>query len=502
MGNTFLLLLKILKYIIINYLEFTKLFKQLYFSSVHYYTKGCIFLERENFSSRISFILISAGCAIGLGNVWRFPYITGLYGGASFVLIYLCFLLMLGLPIMVAEFSVGRASVRSVAKSFDVLEPKGTKWHLYKYGAIAGNVVLMMFYTTVSGWMLYYFYKVAVGGFVGLDSKAIGQVFGNLLSDPVTMTGNMIIIVLMCFGVCFLGVKAGVERITKNMMVCLLLLMLVLAANSVILPNSAAGLKYYLYPDFSKVVEHGVREVVFAAMGQAFFTLSLGIGALAIFGSYIGKEQSLTGEAIWIMALDTFVAIISGLIIFPACFSFGIHPDSGPNLLFVTLPNVFEAMSGGRIWGSLFFLFMLFAAMSTVIAVFENITSCITDLTELPRKKVILYLIPVIILLSLPCILGFNNWSHIQPLGQGSCILDLEDFLVSNNLLPLGSLVYLAFCTSRYGWGWDNFIREADTGNGVRFPKWIRFYATYILPLIVLYIFFNGYWALFTKLFN
>lgn len=285
-------------------------------------------------------------------------------------------------------------------------------------------------------------------------------------------------------------------------MVCLLLLMLVLAANSVMLPNSAAGLKYYLYPDFSKVVEHGVREVVFAAMGQAFFTLSLGIGALAIFGSYIGKEQSLTGEAIWIMALDTFVAIISGLIIFPACFSFGIHPDSGPNLLFVTLPNVFEAMSGGRIWGSLFFLFMLFAAMSTVIAVFENITSCIADLTELPRKKVILYLIPVIILLSLPCILGFNNWSHIQPLGQGSCILDLEDFLVSNNLLPLGSLVYLAFCTSRYGWGWDNFIREADTGNGVRFPKWIRFYATYILPLIVLYIFFNGYWALFTKLFN
>ena len=456
-------------------------------------------MERESFSSRLGFILISAGCAIGLGNVWRFPFITGQYGGASFVLIYLCFLLLLGLPIMVAEFAVGRASVRSAAKSFDILEPKGTKWHLYKYGAIAGNVILMMFYTTVSGWMLYYFYKMAVGGFVGLDAKGVGAVFGALLSDPVTMAGNMVAIVLVCFGVCYLGVKAGVERITKNMMACLLVLMLVLAVNSIMLPNSGAGLKYYLYPDFNKVVEHGVREVVFAAMGQSFFTLSLGIGALAIFGSYIGKEQRLTGEAMYIMALDTFVAIVSGLIIFPACFSFGIQPDSGPNLLFITLPNVFNAMSGGRIWGTLFFLFMLFAAMSTVIAVFENITSCISDLTGWERKKTIRFGIVAIIILSLPCVLGFNLWSSIQPLGKGSCILDLEDFLVSNNLLPLGSLVYLAFCTSRYGWGWDKFIAEADTGKGVAFPKWIRFYATYILPLIVLYIFFNGYYALFFK---
>lgn len=456
-------------------------------------------MERESFSSRLGFILISAGCAIGLGNVWRFPFITGQYGGASFVLIYLCFLLLLGLPIMVAEFAVGRASVRSAAKSFDVLEPKGTKWHLYKYGAIAGNVILMMFYTTVSGWMLYYFYKMAVGGFVGLDAKGVGAVFGALLSDPITMAGNMVAIVLVCFGVCYLGVKAGVERITKNMMACLLVLMLVLAVNSIMLPNSGAGLKYYLYPDFNKVVEHGVREVVFAAMGQSFFTLSLGIGALAIFGSYIGKEQRLTGEAMYIMALDTFVAIVSGLIIFPACFSFGIQPDSGPNLLFITLPNVFNAMSGGRIWGTLFFLFMLFAAMSTVIAVFENITSCISDLTSWERKKTIRFCIVGIIVLSLPCVLGFNLWSNIQPLGKGSCILDLEDFLVSNNLLPLGSLVYLAFCTSRYGWGWDKFIAEADTGKGVAFPKWIRFYATYILPLIVLYIFCNGYYALFFK---
>lgn len=456
-------------------------------------------LERESFSSRLGFILISAGCAIGLGNVWRFPYITGLYGGASFVLIYLCFLLLLGLPIMVAEFAVGRASVRSAAKSFDVLEPKGTKWHLYKYGAIAGNVILMMFYTTVSGWMLYYFYKMAVGDFVGLDAEGVTNIFVSLLSDPVTMAGNMILIVLSCFGICYLGVKAGVERITKSMMACLLVLMLVLAANSIMLPNSGEGLKYYLYPDFSKVVEHGVSEVIFAAMGQAFFTLSLGIGALAIFGSYIGKEQRLTGEAMYIMALDTFVAITSGLIIFPACFSFGINPGSGPNLLFITLPNVFNEMVGGRFWGALFFLFMLFAAMSTVIAVFENITSCITDLTGWERKKTIRLNIILIILLSMPCVLGFNLWSDFQPLGKGTCVLDLEDFLVSNNLLPLGSLVYLAFCTSRYGWGWDNFIKEADTGKGVAFPKWIRFYATYILPFIVLVIFFNGYYALFSK---
>ena len=458
-----------------------------------------MYMERESFSSRIGFILISAGCAIGLGNVWRFPFITGQYGGASFVLIYLCFLLLLGLPIMVAEFAVGRASVRSAAKSFDVLEPKGTKWHLYKYGAIAGNIILMMFYTTVSGWMLYFLYKMAVGDLTGLDAQGINGVFGGLLQEPLTMAGNMAIIIMICFGVCYLGVKNGVERITKAMMACLLVLMIVLAINSIMLPGSAEGLRYYLYPDFSKIAEHGVREVIFAAMGQAFFTLSIGMGSLSIFGSYIGKEQKLTNEALWIMFLDTFVAIVAGLIIFPACFSFGIQPNAGPNLLFITLPNVFNAMSGGRIWGTLFFLFMLFAAMSTVIAVFENITSCICDLTGWERKKTIRYGIVAIILLSLPCVFGFNIWSNFQPLGKGTCVLDLEDFLVSNNLLPLGSLIYLGFCTSRYGWGWDNFIAEADTGKGVGFPKWIRFYATYILPLIVLYIFLNGYYALFFK---
>ncbi len=454
-----------------------------------------LILERETFSSRLGFILISAGCAIGLGNVWRFPYITGLYGGASFVLMYLIFLLILGLPIMVAEFAVGRGSQRSAAKSFDVLEPKGTKWHLYKYGAIAGNVLLMMFYTTVSGWMLYYLYKMAIGGFVGLDANGVGAIFGGLLSDPVTMTINMVIIVLLGFGVCYMGVQKGVERITKNMMACLLVLIIILAANSVMLPNSAEGLKYYLLPDFSKITE----EAVVAAMGQAFFTLSLGIGCMAIFGSYIGKEKRLTGEVMYIMALDTFVAITSGLIIFPACLSFGVNPGGGPGLLFVTLPNVFNVMPGGQFWGSLFFLFMLFAALSTVIAVFENITTCMQELTGWTRKQTIRYGIVAIIILSMPCVLGFNVWSDFQPLGKGTCVLDLEDFFVSNNLLPFGSLIYLSFCTSRYGWGWDNFIKESDTGSGVKFPQWIRAYVTYVLPLIVLYIFAMGYKAIFFK---
>ncbi len=441
--------------------------------------------------------MVSAGCAIGLGNVWRFPYITGMYGGASFVLIYLVFLAILGLPIMVAEFAVGRASVRSAAMSFDVLEPAGTKWHLYKYGAIAGNLLLMMFYTTISGWMLYYIYLMVSGRFEGLDAAGVGQVFGALLADPVTMAGYMALTVALCGGVCYLGVQAGVERITKLMMTCLLALMVVLAVNSVLLPGSEAGLSYYLMPDFGKIEEYGLREVIFAAMGQAFFTLSLGIGALAVFGSYIGKAKRLTGEAIWVIVLDTFVAIMAGLIIFPACFAYGVSPSSGPNLLFVTLPNVFNHMALGRLWGTLFFLFMAFASMSTIIAVFENLIVCFFELLHVDRHKIIRAGIPVMILLSLPCVLGFNVWSGFTPFGPGTGVLDLEDFFVSYNLLPLGSLVYLAFCTSRYGWGWKNFLREADTGRGVAFPQWIRCYVTYILPLIVLVIFFNGYYALF-----
>lgn len=454
-------------------------------------------MERGNFSTRLGFILVSAGCAIGLGNVWRFPYITGMYGGASFVLIYLVFLAILGLPIMVAEFAVGRASVRSAAMSFDVLEPAGTKWHLYKYGAIAGNLLLMMFYTTISGWMLYYIYLMVSGRFEGLGAAGVGQVFGALLADPLTMAGYMALTVALCGGVCYLGVQAGVERITKLMMTCLLALMVVLAVNSVLLPGSEAGLSYYLMPDFGKIEEYGLREVIFAAMGQAFFTLSLGIGALAVFGSYIGKAKRLTGEAIWVIVLDTFVAIMAGLIIFPACFAYGVSPSSGPNLLFVTLPNVFNHMAFGRLWGTLFFLFMAFASMSTIIAVFENIIVCFFELLHVDRRKIIRAGIPVMILLSLPCVLGFNVWSGFTPFGPGTGVLDLEDFFVSYNLLPLGSLVYLAFCTSRYGWGWKNFLREADTGRGVAFPQWIRCYVTYILPLIVLVIFLNGYYALF-----
>ena len=454
-------------------------------------------MASRGFSTRLGFILVSAGCAIGLGNVWRFPYITGQYGGASFVLIYLLFLAILGLPIMVSEFAVGRASQRSCAQSFDVLEPQGTKWHLYKYFGIAGNLLLMMYYTTVSGWMLYYLYKSATGGFSGLDAAGVGKVFGDMLADPVTMAGCMMAVVILGGLVCYRGVKAGVEKITKYMMVCLLLLMVVLAINSITLPNSELGLSYYLMPDFSKVAEYGWKEVIFAAMGQAFFTLSLGIGALAIFGSYIGKEKRLTGEAIWVIVLDTFVALMAGLIIFPACFSYGVTPSSGPNLLFVTLPNVVNAMPLGALWGTLFFLFMTFAAMSTVIAVFENLVACFVELTGADRKTIIRYGIVVVIVLSLPCVLGFNVLSGFQPFGKGSGVLDLEDFLVSNNILPLGSLVYLAFCTQRYGWGWKNFLREADTGAGVKFPAWLRFYLTYILPLVVLIIFANGYYALF-----
>ena len=453
--------------------------------------------SRGSFSTRLGFILVSAGCAIGLGNVWRFPYITGEYGGAAFVLIYLVFLAILGLPIMVAEFAVGRASIRSAAMSFDALEPKGTKWHLYKYGAIAGNLLLMMFYTTVSGWMLYYLYKMASGGLSGLDAAGVGGVFGALLQDPMTMAGYMVAIVVLCGGVCYLGVQAGVERITKSMMSCLLVLMVVLAIHSVLLPGGEEGLRYYLYPDFGRLAEFGLKEVIFAAMGQAFFTLSIGIGALAIFGSYIGKTKRLTGEAVWVVLLDTFVAIMAGLIIFPACFAYGVDPASGPNLLFISLPNVFNAMPLGRLGGTMFFLFMTFASMSTVIAVFENLIVCFFELLHKDRRTIIRWGVPVIILLSLPCVLGFNVWSGFQPLGPGSGVLDLEDFFVSNNLLPLGSLVYLAFCTSRYGWGWDNFIQEANTGKGMAFPTCVRFYVTYILPLIVLVIFVNGYYALF-----
>ena len=450
-------------------------------------------MERERFSSRLGFILISAGCAIGLGNVWRFPYIVGKYGGAAFVLIYLAFLLVLGLPIVVMEFSVGRASKKSAALSFDVLEPEGSKWHLTKYIAMAGNYMLMMFYTTVAGWMVLYFLKMLRGDFTGLDAEATAREFDNMLANPAVMTFFMVIIVLICFAICAQGLVAGVERITKGMMLLLFVLLLVLAVHSVFLEGGAPGLEFYLKPDFGKMKEAGLREAVFAAMGQSFFTLSIGIGALAIFGSYIGRDKRLTGEAISIALLDTMVAFMSGLIIFPACFAYEIEPASGPSLIFITLPNVFNHMAGGRLWGALFFIFMAFAALSTVIAVFQNIISFATDLTGCSVKKAVFWNIIAIILLSMPCVLGFNVWSGFQPLGPGTTIQDLEDFILSNNLLPIGSVLYLLFCTSRYGWGFKNFLKEANEGDGLPFPAWARVYVSYILPLIVLFIFIEGY---------
>lgn len=453
--------------------------------------------NRERFSSRLGFILISAGCAVGLGNVWRFPYITGQYGGAAFVLVYLIFLVLLGLPIMVMEFAVGRASQKSAARSFHVLEPAGTKWHLQGYACMAGNYLLMMFYTTVGGWMAAYIFKTLTGEFKGLDSDGVAAVFNDMLARPGYMTFWMVLVVLLSFFICSLGLQKGVERITKAMMSCLFLILLILCIRSVTLPGASEGLRFYLIPDFTRFTENGVGNTIFAAMGQAFFTLSLGIGAMAIFGSYIGKDHTLTGETINIYLLDTLVAFLAGLIIFPSCFAFGVDPGQGPGLVFITLPNIFNQMVGGRIFGVLFFVFMTFAAQSTIIAVFENIISFSMDLFGTSRKKTVLINGIAIILLSLPCVFGFNIWSGFQPMGAGSTIQDLEDFIVSNNLLPLGSMVYLLFCTSRYGWGWKNFLAEADTGKGVKFPAWARVYVSYILPLIVLFIFIMGYYQKF-----
>ena len=454
-------------------------------------------MKREKFGSRLGFILISAGCAIGLGNVWRFPYITGQYGGAAFVLIYLVCLVMLGLPIMVMEFSVGRAAGSSIALAFDKLEPKNTKWHWYKYFGMAGNYLLMMFYTTIGGWLLLYLIKMAAGDFEGLNVEQIEGKFGELMGQPVLMTVFMIIVVVLCFGICRMGLQKGVEGITKIMMVFLLVLMIVLAIRSVTLPGAGEGLRFYLLPDFGKMKEAGIMEVVSAAMGQSFFTLSLGIGAIAIFGSYIDRKRALTGEAVCITILDTSVALISGLIIFPASFAFGVNPDSGPNLIFITLPNIFNSMTGGRVWGAIFFLCMFFASASTIIAVFENIICFAMDLIGCSRGKAVAVNLVVIILLSMPCILGYNVWSGFAPFGEGTAILDLEDFIVSNNLLPLGSLIYVLFCTTRYGWGWKNFLTEANTGEGLKFPKWARIYVTFVVPLIVILLFIQGYWSKF-----
>lgn len=452
--------------------------------------------KREKFGSRLGFILVSAGCAVGLGNVWKFPYMCGQYGGAAFILIYLVFLAILGFPIMVCEFSVGRGSQKSCATSFKELEPKGTRWHKYGYLGMAGNYLLMMFYTTVAGWMMYYCYRCLTGEFTG-QTLSVAQVktkYDEMTGSAGTMLIWTIIAIVLAFGICSLGVQKGVERITKVMMICLLALIIVLAVNSIMLPGSGKGVEFYLVPDFDDMMKKGIGNVVFGAMSQAFFTLSIGIGSMAIFGSYLDKSRSLTGETVSITLLDTFVALMAGLIIIPACFSFNIEPGAGPSLIFITLPNIFNQMAGGRIWGTLFFLFLSFAALSTVIAVFENIISFAMDLWGWGRKKAVLVNIVAVIILSIPCILGFNLLSDIQPLGPGTNIMDLEDFLVSNNLLPLGSLVYLLFCTKDNGWGWNNFIAEANAGKGLGFPRKLRWYMKYVLPVIVVVIYLKGYY--------
>ncbi len=441
--------------------------------------------QREQLGSRLGFILLSAGCAIGIGNVWKFPYMVGQYGGGAFVLIYLFFLVILGIPVMTMEFAMGRAGQRSPARLYQQLEPKGSKWHLHGYVAMAGNYILMMFYTSVAGWMLDYFVRTAGGQFIGADTDGVAAQFSQMLGDPLRMTLFMGIIVVLGFLVCSFSLQKGLERITKWMMVALLVIMVVLAINSVCTAGGSQGLRFYLVPDLARMKKVGIGNVVAGAMNQAFFTLSLGIGAMAIFGSYIGKERALMGESARVAALDTLVALCSGLIIFPACFAYGVQPDSGPSLIFITLPNIFNHMPLGRVWGSLFFVFMSFAAFSTVLGVFENIVSCTMDLSGWSRKKACLFNGILMLLLSMPCVLGFNVLSKFQPLGPGTGVLDLEDFVVSNLLLPLGSLIFIFFCTSRYGWGWKSFTKEANTGKGLKVQRWMRGYMCYVLPILV-----------------
>ena len=447
---------------------------------------------REKLGSRLGFILLSAGCAIGIGNVWKFPWMVGQYGGAAFVLVYILFLILFGVPIMTMEFALGRASQKSPVRLYQELEPKGSKWHLHGYASLAGNVILMMFYTTVSGWMLQYFVNTATGKLDGLDTSGVGAAFGDMLSKPGPMVLYMGIAVAVGAIVCMFGVKNGLERVTKVMMIALLVLMVALAVNSVFLNGATDGLKFYLIPNMDTVKETGIPNILVGAMNQSFFTLSLGIGSMAIFGSYLDKKRSLMGEAVNVAVLDTFVAFVSGLIIFPACYAFGVQPDAGPSLIFVTLPNVFNNMPLGRLWGSLFFLFMSFAALSTVLAVLENIIACLMELTGIGRKPMSLIVGVGIFVLSLPCIFGFNLWSNFVPFAEGSGVLDLEDFIVSNLLLPIGSLIFVLFCVTRYGWGWNNFVAEANEGKGLKVAKWMRPIVTFVVPVIILIVFIMG----------
>lgn len=446
-------------------------------------------MQREHLGSRLGFLLLSAGCAIGVGNVWKFPWMAGQYGGA-FVVIYLLFLVALGVPVLTMELAMGRAAQKSPVKMYPALQNSG-KWNWHGYVCLAGNICLMMFYTTVAGWMLQYFVDTARGAFVGMDTAAVEAAFGTMLSSPWKMVCYMGIVVVSGFFIISKGVQKGLEKVTKSMMVALMVLTIALAVNSVFLEGGAEGLKFYLIPNVQKMQEVGIGDIIVGAMNQSFFTLSLGIGAMAIFGSYIGKEQALMGEAFRICGLDTLVALSAGLIIFPACSAYGVDVTQGPPLIFVTLPNVFNHLPLGRLWGSLFFLFMTFAAYSTILAVFENIVSCIIELTNWSRKKTCLICCIGIFLLSLPCLLGYNAWASIHPLA-GHDIQETEDFLVSNIMLPLGSLIFVIFCTTRYGWGFQNFLKEANEGKGMKFPRWMRPYVTYVLPVIVVIIFVAG----------
>ncbi len=445
-------------------------------------------MQRERLGSRLGFILLSAGCAIGVGNVWKFPWMAGQHGGGAFVVIYLFFLFLLGLPVMLTEFALGRASQSSPVKLYQKLEKPGQKWHWHGYAALVANFILMMFYTSVTGWIVYYFISFLRGNMTGITNEASAQLFDTMLANPAVTVGFMAVVVVLGFVVLSFGLQKGVERITKYMMVALLLLMVVLAINSFTLDGAAQGLTFYLKPDFSKI--NG--NVIVGAMNQAFFTLSLGIGSMAIFGSYIGKERSLVGESVNILCLDTFVAITAGLIIFPACFTFDVEPGAGPSLLFVAMAKVFNNMSGGRWWGSLFFLFMVFAAFSTIIAVFENILACVRELTGWGRVKACVICGVALLVLSAPCALGYNLWSGFVPFASGSRVLDLEDFLVSNCFLPIGALCYVLFCVSKKGWGFDNFLEEVNAGKGIKLKKWIRPYMTYVLPAVIVLIFIIG----------
>ena len=449
--------------------------------------------EREKFGSRLGFILVSAGCAIGIGNVWRFPYVTGKNGGGYFVLFYILCLLIMGVPVLTMELAVGRASHKSAILAYKTLEKPKSKWHIHGWFCLIGCYLLMMYYTTVSGWMVSYFGRFLTGKFYsGMPAEDASAVFGQLLSDPVEMGILAVAIVIVGFIVCSFGLQKGLERVSKVMMLALLALILILAVHSLTLSGAAEGMKFYLLPSMDSIRENGLRSLITDAMNQAFFTLSLGIGAMSIFGSYIGKEHSLLGESARIVVLDTFVAITAGLIIFPACFTYGVDQTSGPSLIFITLPNIFANMAMGRLWGSLFYLFMAFAALSTVLAVFENIICCGMELTGCSRKKSSLVNFVLITLLSLPCVLGYNVWAWDGFAVFGGAVLDLEDFLVSNLFLPLGSLVYLLFCVTKYGWGWDNYKKEVNTGKGLKMHDWMRGYLTYVLPVIVLFIFAFG----------